>query len=133
MSSAYPSFDAELRRRALPPVRRAAVTTLQLNIGLVCNLACHHCHVESGPNRKEAMTREGVLRIPTAALLEGNRVLVPNDGRLAERTVEIGLKNWDYAEVRGGLEAGQLVVTSLDRVEVQPGARVVVEPKPQAP
>jgi HlyD family secretion protein len=71
--------------------------------------------------------REGVLRIPTSALLEGNRVLVASDGTLEESAVEVGLKNWNYAEVRGGLEEGQLVVTSLERVEVKAGARVAIE------
>lgn len=63
MSLAEPDFEAELLRRDLAPIQRASVTTLQLNIGLVCNLACHHCHVESGPGRREAMTLEGVLRV----------------------------------------------------------------------
>ncbi len=71
--------------------------------------------------------RDRVLRIPTAALLEGARVLVPNDGTLEERLVEIGLRNWEYAEVRSGLEDGELVVTTLDRVEVKAGARVHIE------
>ena len=71
--------------------------------------------------------RSDVLRIPTAALLEGSRVLVPANGTLEERAVEVGLKNWEYSEVRSGLEAGQSVVVSLDRVEVQPGARVRIE------
>ncbi|BDA44657.1 hypothetical protein COCOBI_06-1350 [Coccomyxa sp. Obi] len=39
------------------PLRRDAATTLQLNIGLYCNQACSHCHVESSPLRKEAMDR----------------------------------------------------------------------------
>jgi hypothetical protein len=43
------------------------------------------------------------------------------------REVEIGLKNWDWAEVTSGLEGGDLVVISLDRVEVEDGARVEVE------
>jgi HlyD family secretion protein len=72
-------------------------------------------------------TRENVLRIPTPALLEGERVLVAAHGRLAERKVEIGLKNWDWAEVRSGLAEGELVVTSLDRTEVVAGARVIAE------
>ena len=77
--------------------------------------------------------RDAVLRIPTAALLEGDRVLVADDGRLEERAVEIGLRNWDYAEVASGLEEGQAVVTSLDREEVRAGARVSVEPGPAQP
>jgi HlyD family secretion protein len=68
--------------------------------------------------------RDPVLRLPASALLEGNRVLTADDGRLVERLVEIGLKNWDYAEVTGGVEEGQRVVISLDRVEVKAGARV---------
>ena len=71
--------------------------------------------------------RSDVLRIPTAALLENRRVLVPENGSLAEREVEIGLKNWDWAEVQAGLERGELVVISLDRSEVEAGARVTVE------
>ncbi len=40
------------RHRLDEPLRSAAVIrTLQINIGLVCNLACRHCHVESGPRR----------------------------------------------------------------------------------
>ena len=68
--------------------------------------------------------RDPVLRLPASALLEGNRVLMASDGRLVERQVEIGLKNWDYAEVTSGVEEGQRVVISLDRVEVEAGARV---------
>ncbi|MFP8874160.1 MAG: efflux RND transporter periplasmic adaptor subunit [Myxococcota bacterium] len=72
-------------------------------------------------------TRERVLRIPATALLEGPRVLVPNDGVLEERSVQTGLRNWNYAEVRSGLEDGDLVVVTLDREEVQAGARVQIE------
>jgi len=71
--------------------------------------------------------RDRVLRLPTSALLAGNKVLLANDGRLTERSVEVGLKNWDYAEVVAGIEEGQLVVSSLDRAEVKADARVEVE------
>ncbi len=39
----------------MTPLRRREATTLQLNIGLYCNQACSHCHVESSPRRIEAM------------------------------------------------------------------------------
>ena len=71
--------------------------------------------------------RERVLRIPANSLLEGGRVLVPKDGVLEERTITVGLRNWNYAEVKSGLEEGELVVTTLDRAEVKPGARVRME------
>lgn len=44
-------------------LERVALTTLQLNLGKMCNLACHHCHVEAGPNRTEIMTSETIDRI----------------------------------------------------------------------
>jgi HlyD family secretion protein len=72
-------------------------------------------------------TRDQVLRIPTPALMEGNRVLVLAEDLLEERQLEIGLRNWDFAEVVSGLETGELVVTSLDRVEVKAGAEAQVE------
>src|SRR5215208_1559698 len=41
-------------------LKRRAVDVLQVNLGRYCNLACIHCHVESGPTRKEMMSRENV-------------------------------------------------------------------------
>jgi len=41
---------------------RSVTHTLQLNIGLYCNQACGHCHVESSPKRKEMMTAETAAR-----------------------------------------------------------------------
>lgn len=43
------------QERGVTPLRRRQASTLQLNIGLYCNQACSHCHVESSPLRKEAM------------------------------------------------------------------------------
>lgn len=77
--------------------------------------------------------REGVLRVPTSALQGGSRVLVFTDGKLSERGLELGLSNWDFAEVRSGLADGERVVVTLDRPEVRAGANAVVlggEPRP---
>jgi HlyD family secretion protein len=76
-------------------------------------------------------TRENALRVPTPALLEGNRVLVVENGLLAEKKLKIGLKNWDWTEVRAGLAPGDRVVTSLDRPEVKAGAEVRIAQEPQ--
>jgi HlyD family secretion protein len=70
--------------------------------------------------------RDSVLRIPTYALLENDRVLVAQDDRLMERKVVPGLHNWSFTEITSGLKAGDLVVVSLDRPEVKAGARVRV-------
>lgn len=71
--------------------------------------------------------REAVLRIPSQALLEGGRVLVLQDGKLAERKLELGLANWEFSEVRAGLKAGERVVTSLELDGVKAGAAAVAK------
>ena len=72
--------------------------------------------------------RDNVVRIPTAALLEGSRVLVAGaGGKLEERTVKTGLANWEFTEVTAGLETGERVVTSLERAGVKTGADYVIE------
>ncbi|MGE5467408.1 MAG: efflux RND transporter periplasmic adaptor subunit [Ignavibacteria bacterium] len=77
--------------------------------------------------------RADVPRIPTSALMPGNRVLLLNaDGRLEERKVEVGLSNWEYTEIKGGLGRGDRVVTSLDRDGVKAGAHAVAEAKTDA-
>lgn len=73
--------------------------------------------------------RDGVVRVPTQALREGNRVLVANaSGVLEERRIEGGLANWAFTEVRSGLEQGQKVALSVDREGVVAGVRTVEEP-----
>ena len=55
--------DARLADSPLATLFRAGVSTLQVNIGKRCNLACHHCHVESGPQRTERLSEAGCERI----------------------------------------------------------------------
>lgn len=57
------SFSAHLARSMLSPLRRGPVRTLQVNVTRRCNLACHHCHVESGPKRTEALSHAGAERV----------------------------------------------------------------------
>jgi len=59
----HPDFQATLASRGLPSLRRAAPRTLQVNVGRRCDLACHHCHVEAGPNRTEMMDRRSADRV----------------------------------------------------------------------
>jgi radical SAM/Cys-rich protein len=47
-------FRETLSHKGLALVR-GETTTLQINVGLVCNQACRHCHLEAGPHRQEAM------------------------------------------------------------------------------
>ncbi len=75
-------------------------------------------------------TRDEVVRVPTSAVLVGNRVLIVDGGRLAERQITVGIRNWDWTEVQAGLAAGDAVVVSLDRAEVRAGARATVTSAP---
>ena len=60
--------------------------------------------------------------------MQGDRAMVLRGDTLVAVALETGLRNWEFVEVTGGLSAeGDAVVVSLDRVEVQEGARVRVE------
>lgn len=52
-----PSFSGYLKEKSVD-ISRKETKILQLNIGLYCNQACNHCHVESSPRRTESMTLE---------------------------------------------------------------------------
>jgi radical SAM/Cys-rich protein len=52
-------FNSFLKENGIPKLERKAPTVLQINIGLLCNQACDHCHVESSPLKTaEQMTAE---------------------------------------------------------------------------
>ena len=52
-----------LRRYGLGSLKRSKAATLQVNVGKLCNQACHHCHVDAGPARTERMERATAERV----------------------------------------------------------------------
>ena len=46
-----------------PAIKRRQLETLQINIGLRCNQACLHCHVNSNPYRKEKMDKDTIALV----------------------------------------------------------------------
>jgi radical SAM/Cys-rich protein len=72
-SSAYTGFasggngQVDLFARRLADdgrrLERSELSTLQLNLGKMCNLACHHCHVEAGPQRTEIMSWDTMRKV----------------------------------------------------------------------
>lgn len=58
-----PSFTEHLNAYGMGPLRRAALSELQVNVGRLCNQACNHCHVDAGPKRTEIMSWETMERI----------------------------------------------------------------------
>lgn len=49
---------------SFPLIKKEHIETLQINIGLKCNQACKHCHVNSSPLRTEKMSYEIISLIP---------------------------------------------------------------------
>jgi radical SAM/Cys-rich protein len=61
------TFDDAVTQAIGQPLHAATVSTFQVNIGLTCNLACHHCHVESSPARAEQMDWPTMQQVLSAA------------------------------------------------------------------
>jgi len=49
------AFDDRVQETSGEPLHAKSIDTVQVNIGLTCDLACRHCHVESSPKRTEQM------------------------------------------------------------------------------
>lgn len=95
--------------------KRRAVEVLQINLGRYCNLACVHCHVESGPTRKEMMSRENVesvLRflartgIPTLDITGGAPELHPDFAYLVASARKLGRRVMDRCNLTVIFEPG---------------------------
>ncbi len=145
------AFAQTLSEHGVAPLLRAPVGTLQLNVGLQCDLACHHCHVEAGPKRREAIdgpTAERVLQVLAASpgvevldLTGGAPELNPQFRKLVEGARSLGRRVVDRCNLTVLFEPGQedtaeflsshgvSVVASLpcytqDNVEAQRGRHV---------
>jgi len=110
------NFDQAVREVLGAGLESAVVQTIQVNLGLVCNLSCRHCHVEASPHRNESMTWEtmqSLLRLTEALpearvdLTGGAPELNPNFRPLLDALIEQG----HQVQVRSNLavffEAGQ--------------------------
>ncbi|RKZ38038.1 MAG: radical SAM protein [Gammaproteobacteria bacterium] len=60
---------------SFPPIRRARLETLQINVGYRCNQSCVHCHVNAGPKRPEVMNRETAEQVIAFMHESGVKVL----------------------------------------------------------
>ena len=113
------AFDRLLSDRGLDSLRAAAVDTLQVNLGRLCNQACRHCHVDAGPHRTargDNMTREtaeqvaAVIRgggIQTLDLTGGAPELNPSFRSLVETARAVGVHVMDRCNLSVLFEPGQ--------------------------
>jgi len=117
MSFDQPDFAGTLRRHGWSKLCRAEPKTLQVNVGKRCNQACHHCHVEAGPKRTEAMAEATAARvlellagspgIETVDLTGGAPELNPNFRFLVRGARALGRAVIDRCNLTVLLEPGQ--------------------------
>ena len=67
--------------------------------------------------------KANALIIPTRALTNVDQVLIVDDGVVAQRTVKIGFRSLEFAEVVDGIKEGTPVIVS-DQESFRPGQRV---------
>jgi radical SAM/Cys-rich protein len=115
-TAATPGFTQTLRHHGLS-LTRTSLHVLQVNLTARCNLACTHCHVESGPKRTEALSEDTIERLiallPTAPALHtldltgGAPEMHPQFRRLAAAGRAHGLKVIDRCNLTVLFEPGQ--------------------------
>ena len=56
-------FREQIERIDASLLRLHRLSTLQVNLGNLCNLSCKHCHVQAGPDGNKIMTRDVMRKI----------------------------------------------------------------------
>jgi len=99
-----------------PPVYRAPLDTLQVNLGYLCNQSCVHCHVDAGPQRTEQMDLETIDEVlallesgglQTLDLTGGAPELNPHFRYLVRAARALGVRVIDRCNLTVLLEPGQ--------------------------
>ncbi len=105
-----------LRQHGFPSLLRRGIETLQINIGYRCNQACLHCHVNAGPTRTEAMSRDtladvlafvGVSGVRRLDITGGAPELHPHFRELVQRARDLGVHVMDRCNLTILDEPGQ--------------------------
>lgn len=120
-------FKGEVRRIA-PYVleKEKQARTIDVEVDFLCQDGCQNMLPGYSADIEVILQqRENTLRIPSEAVLEGNKVLILVDGQLHEQAIKIGLSNWAWSEVTSGLKANDEVVLSVQREGVEDGADAI--------
>jgi radical SAM/Cys-rich protein len=117
VSSFAPDFERALSENSCGTLVREETTTLQINVGKLCNQPCHHCHVEAGPKRTEIMPAEIAGRvlemlaaspsITTVDITGGAPEMNPNFQRIVRESRRLGRHVIDRCNLTVLFEAGQ--------------------------
>ncbi len=73
-------------------------------------------------------SHSSTLRVPTQAVMDGNRVFVysAQEHVLREHIFKKGISNWNHTEVLSGLNAGDRVVIDVDQPGIMDGAQAMI-------
>lgn len=105
-----------LENTTFPSIERDKLTTVQVNLGYLCNQQCLHCHVNAGPKRKEIMGAETAQQVmeytrqsgaTTLDLTGGAPELNPHFRWLVEQARDAGIDVIDRCNLTILLEPGQ--------------------------
>ncbi|MCC2640498.1 MAG: hypothetical protein K0S45_911 [Nitrospira sp.] len=103
-TTACRTFEATLNQAGLYPLEATGITTLQLNVGKLCNQTCRHCHVDAGPDRTEVMSKDTIdlclqalarTDIPIVDITGGAPELNPHFRRIVEQARSLGRRVMD--------------------------------------
>ena len=98
--------------------------TVDVEVDFICQQDCENMLPGYSADIEVILDeQDDVLRIPTEAILEGNKVLVfTADNLLQQREIKAGLSNWEWTQVIEGLAEGDELVVSVEREGVEDGA-----------
>jgi HlyD family secretion protein len=101
--------------------------TVDVEVDFVCQQGCENMLPGYSADIEVILDQQdNVLRIPTEAILEGNKVLVfAVENLLEQREIKTGLSNWEWTQVIEGLSEGDEVVVSVEREGVEDGVAAV--------
>ena len=97
--------------------------TVDVEVDFICQQDCMNMLPGYSADIEVILDEKGnVSRIPTEAILEGNKVLVLTaDNLLEQREIKTGLSNWVWTQITEGLSEGDEVVVSIEREGVEDG------------
>ena len=97
--------------------------TVDVEVDFICQQDCMNMLPGYSADIEVILDEKGnVSRIPTEAILEGNKVLVfTADNLLEQREIKTGLSNWVWTQITEGLSEGDEVVVSIEREGVEDG------------
>jgi len=111
-----------LENTSFPEIYRDKLTTLQVNLGYLCNQQCLHCHVNAGPKRTEIMDKRNIecvleylskSKVSLLDLTGGAPELNPHFRYLVSEVRKLGIRVMDRCNLTILMEPGYEDLTNF--------------------